>query len=300
MTNEKNALKPRIGFVGIGNMGGPMCGRLLNAGYPLSVFARSREKARDLEKKGAVLADSPRQLAIGCDFLLTSVPNDAAIEAVMFGDNGVLAGAKPGTVLIDLSTVYPATSRKIFEAAKGKGISMIEATVSGSIPQAEQGTLLIMVGGERETFERSQALLSVLGKEVLYIGPSGSGATMKLVVNALLGIGLQALAEAVALGQKAGLDREMLFNVLGSTAVISPAQKGKLENARQRTYPATFPVRLMHKDFGLIMRLAEEFSVPLPAAAAAFQMCSAQAVKNKEADFSATIGLMEVLSGVSK
>ncbi len=295
MTDEK---KPRIGFVGIGNMGSRMCGRLLGAGYPLIVYARSREKADALEKRGAGWAGSPRQLAAACDVLMSSVTNDAAVESVMFGNDGALAGMRPGMVIIDLSTVYPATSRKIFAAAKEKEGSMLDATVSGSTPQAEAGTLLIMVGGERRTFESCQSLLSVLGNMVTYTGSSGTGATMKLVVNTLLGLGLQALAEAIALGQKAGLDQETLFRVLESSVVISPAQKIKLANARQRSYPPTFPVRLMHKDFGLIMRLAEEFSVPLPAAAAAFQMCSAQNAKSREEDFAATIRLMEELSGL--
>ncbi len=298
MTDENAAVKPRIGFIGIGNMGSRMCERLLAAGYSMAVYARSRKKARALEDKGASFAGSPRELASGCDVVMTSVTNDAAIEEVMFGREGALAGAKAGTIVIDLSTVYPATSRKIATAAGVIGASMLDATVSGSIPQAEQGTLLIMVGGEKETFECCRPILSVLGKEVFFVGPSGSGAVMKIAVNTLLGIGLQALAEALALGQKAGLDREALFTVLGASAVVSPSQKVKLENARQRSYPATFPVRLMHKDFGLIMRLAEEFSVPVPAAAASSQMCSAENARNREEDFSATIQLMEELSAL--
>jgi 3-hydroxyisobutyrate dehydrogenase len=292
-------IKPKIGFIGIGKMGSRMCVRLLEAGYSVSVYARSREKAGDLEKKGAGWAESPRKLASDCQVLMTSVSDDKAIEAVMFGETGALAGAGPGKVFIDLSTIYPATSQKISEAARELGVSMLDAPVSGSTPQAEQGTLLVMIGGNPKIFEQHQALLSHLGKEVVYIGPSGAGLYMKLAINTLLGIGVQALAEALALGQKAGLDRELLLKVIGSTAVVSPSQKAKLESARKREYPPTFPTRLMQKDFGLVMRLAEECSVPMPAAAAAFQMYSAQKVKDGELDFGAVIRLMEELSGVS-
>jgi 3-hydroxyisobutyrate dehydrogenase-like beta-hydroxyacid dehydrogenase len=262
----------------------------------LTVYDRSEKKTKALEKAGAAVAASPRKLASLCDVIMSCVTNDKAIEAVMLGADGALNGAKPGSIFIDLSTVYPATSRRIFEAAKTKGINMLDATVSGSTPQAEQGALVVMVGGENSTFQRCRTILSVIGKEVTYIGSSGSGAIMKLAVNTLLGLGLQAVAEAIALGEKAGLDREVLLDMLGATAVISPAHRMKLHNARSREYPATFPVRLMHKDFGLIMRLAAELSVPMPATAAAFQMCSAENAKNKDEDYSATIRLMEELS----
>ena len=223
----------------------------------------------------------------------------SAVEAVMFGQKGALSGAKKGTIIIDLSTVYPATSRKIHESAAAKGVFMIDAAVSGSTPQAEQGSLVIMVGGDKAVYDKCKPVLSILGKEVIYIGRSGSGTTVKLVVNTLLGVGLQALAEAIALGEKAGLRKDKLLDLLGQTAVISPAHKLKLENVRRSHYPATFPVRLMYKDFGLIMRLAEELSVPMPATAAAQQMCGAENAKGLEEDYSAAIRLLEELSGIS-
>lgn len=296
MASKTKNMKPRVGFIGVGNMGSRMSGRLLEAGYQVTVYDRTQRNMQMLAKRGAATAASPRKLAEECDIIMSSVTNDTAVKAVMFGPEGAIAGAREGTIFIDLSTVHPATSRRVFESAMAKGAAMLDATVSGSTPQAEQGTLVIMVGGEKPVYEQCKPLLSVLGKEVTYIGPSGSGTTMKLVVNTLLGAGLQALAEAVALGEKAGLNKDILLDLLGRTAVISPAHKMKLENVRQQKYPATFPVRLMHKDFGLIMRLAEELSVPMPATAAAQQMCSAQNAMGLDEDYSSTIRLMEELA----
>jgi 3-hydroxyisobutyrate dehydrogenase-like beta-hydroxyacid dehydrogenase len=173
---------------------------------------------------------------------------------------------------------------------------MIDAPVSGSTAAAEQGDLVIMVGGEKEAYERARPILAVLGSEINYMGASGAGTTMKLVLNAFLGTGLQALAEAIALGEKAGLQKDQLLDVIGQTGVISPAYRGKLENARHDEYPVTFALRLMFKDFGLIMRQAAELSVPMPATAVAQQMCAAENAKGIEEDYSATIRLMEEIA----
>ncbi|HMK48555.1 MAG TPA: NAD(P)-dependent oxidoreductase [Thermodesulfovibrionales bacterium] len=296
MASKTEDMKPRIGFIGIGNMGSRMSSRLIESGYAVTVYDRSAKNMQILAKRGATMVDSPRRLAAECDIVMSSVSDDAAVEAVMFGPEGAIAGARDKTIFIDLSTVHPSTSRKIFESARAKGASMLDATVSGSTPQAEQGSLVVMVGGEKQVFEQCKPILSVLGKEVIYVGPSGSGTAIKLVVNTLLGVGLQALAEAIALGEKAGLNRDTLLDLLGQTAVISPAHKMKIENVRQQKFPATFPVKLMHKDFGLIMRLATELSVPMPATAAAQQMCAAQNAIGLEEDYSSTIRLMEELS----
>jgi 3-hydroxyisobutyrate dehydrogenase-like beta-hydroxyacid dehydrogenase len=298
MAQAMKYTKPKIGFIGIGKMGSRMSKRLLDAGYPLTVYDRTRKNLLALVQRGAAAAESPRKLSAGCDIVMSSVTNDAALEAVMFGPEGALVGSGKGTIFIDLSTVSPDTSRKIYESATAKGASMVDAAVSGSTPQAEQGVLVIMVGGDRAVYEKCKPFLSILGKEVTYIGPSGSGTTAKLVVNTLLGVGLQALAEAIALGEKAGLKKDGLLDLLGQTAVISPAHKLKLENVRRTQYPSTFPVRLMYKDFGLIMRLAEKLSVSMPATAAAQQMCGVENAKGLDEDYSATIRLMEELSAI--
>jgi 3-hydroxyisobutyrate dehydrogenase-like beta-hydroxyacid dehydrogenase len=280
-----------------------MASRLLAAHHVVVVYDRTREKARPLEQGGAQVAATARELAAGVDIVFSSVTNDAALEQVMFTPDGVLAGARPGTVVIDMSTVSPRTSRRLHEAARSNGVSVLDAPVSGSTVQAEQGQLVIFVGGEEDVYQKCQPILSVLGGKTFYLGSSGAGATMKLCVNTLLGLGVQALAEAIALGLKAGLPRERFLQVLGETAVVSPSQKAKIANARKDDYPAAFPLRLMFKDFGLIVETALELSVPMPATAAAVQVAAAehavQLAAHTDEDFSVVVRAMERLAGVA-
>src|SRR3989441_5229320 len=245
----------RVGFIGLGAMGGRMASRLLAAHHDVVVYNRSPERARPLEQRGAKVAATAKQIAAGVDIVFSSVANDAALEQVMLGPDGALAGARAGCIVIEMSTVNPRTSRQVHEAAHSKGVAVLDAPVSGSTVQAEQGQLVIFVGGEEDVYQKCQSILAVLGSKTFYLGPSGAGATMKLCVNTLLGLGVQALAEAIALGLKAGLPRERFLEVLGETAVVSPSQKAKLENARKDEYPAAFALRLMFKDFGLIVEI---------------------------------------------
>ena len=293
----------RVGFIGLGAMGSRMASRLLAAHHDVVVYDRTLEKARPLEQGGAQVAATARELAAGVDIVFSSVTNDAALEQVMFTPDGVLAGARPGTVVIDMSTVSPRTSRRLHEAARSNGVSVLDAPVSGSTVQAEQGQLVIFVGGEEDVYQKCQPILSVLGSKTFYLGSSGAGATMKLCVNTLLGLGVQALAEAIALGLKAGLPRERFLQVLGETAVVSPSQKAKIENARKDDYPAAFPLQLMFKDFRLIVETALELSVPMPATAAAVQVAAAehavQLAAHTDEDFSVVVRAMERLAGVA-
>jgi 3-hydroxyisobutyrate dehydrogenase-like beta-hydroxyacid dehydrogenase len=295
---EQKGPKQTIGFIGMGLMGSRMALRILEAGYPLTVYNRSKDKTQPLARRGARVADTPRDLATECEIVMSSVADDAALEAVMFGPEGALAGARTGTLFIEMSTVSPSTTRRISEAAKAKGALMIDAPVSGSTPQAEQGSLLVLVGGDQDVYQKARPILDFLSRETYYMGPSGAGVTMKLVVNALLGLGLQAMAEAIILGGKAGLDKDRLLDVLGQMTVIAPAHKSKLENVRQERYPVAFPLRLMYKDFGLVLRLAAELSVPMPMTSVAQEMSAAEQAKGIEEDFSATIRLMEELAGL--
>jgi 3-hydroxyisobutyrate dehydrogenase len=232
--------------------------------------------------------------------VISIVTDDAALEEVMFGPDGVLAGTPAGSVIIDMSTVSPRASRHLFQAAKAKGVAMIDAAVSGSVPQVEQGSLVIFVGGEREVYQQCRPILDVLGQTSFYMGSSGMGTTMKLVVNTLLGLGMQALAEAIALGEKAGLEQGVLLDVLGQTAVLTAGQKAKLDNVRRGQYPTQFALSLQHKDLRLILSEADEVSVPMPATAVALQMYTAALMKGMDADFSIMIEFMKNLAGVSE
>ena len=284
-------------------MGSRMAGRLLAARHDVVVYNRTRERTRPLEQGGAKVAATAQQLAAGVDIVFSSVANDAALQQVMFGPDGALEGTRAGSIVIELSTVNPRTSRHLHESARSKGVSVLDAPVSGSTVQAEQGQLVIFVGGEEDVYQKCQPILAVLGSKTFYLGPSGAGATMKLCVNTLLGLGVQALAEAIALGVKAGLPRERFLQVLGETAVVSPSQKAKLENVRTNEYLPAFALRLMFKDFGLIVETAMELSVPMPATAAAVQVAAAEQARQLSAhsdeDFSAVVRAMERLAGVA-
>ena len=302
MTDNKNGSGVRLGFIGLGAMGGRMARRLLAAGYDLTVYNRTRERTRSLQQSGAKVAGTPNALAAGADVVLSSLADDAALEEVMFGPDGALASARPRTGFIDLSTVSPGTSRRLHDAALAKGLTVLDAPVSGSTPQAEQGQLVIFVGGEEEVYNTCKPILAELGREAVYMGPAGAGTAMKLCVNALLGLGLQALAEAIALGLKSGLPRERFLEVLGDTVVLSPSQKSKLDNARKGEYPATFPLRLMFKDFSLIEQRALALSVPMPLTAAAAQVAAVERARESAAqgdeDFSVVIRTMQQMAGI--
>ena len=288
---------PRLGFIGLGAMGSRMAGRLLAAGYDVTVFNRSRERMRPLEQRGAKAAESPGEVAANADVILVSVADDLAVETVITGVDGALGAARAGAIVVNMSTTSPALSRRLSETALLKGVSLLDAPVSGSTPQAEQGQLIIFVGGEPSAYERTRTIFAVLGRESFYIGPAGSGSTMKLCVNALLGIGVQALAEAVALGLSAGLDRDRFLDVLGATVVLSPSQRSKLDNVREDKYPPTFPLRLMSKDFGLILDAAKGLSVAMPMTAAAREVSAAELVRQRRdgrnEDFSSVVRAME-------
>ena len=296
MTMQEQS-KPTIGFIGMGHMGSHMAPRLIGAGYHLTVYDRTREKAQAIA--GATVAETPEEAAANSDVVISIVSNDAALEEVMPGPNGVLAGTHAGSVIIDMSTVSPHTSRHLFQAAREKGVAMIDAAVSGSVPQVEQGSLVIFVGGDQQTYEQCKPSLDVLGENSFYMGASGMGTTMKLVVNTLLGLGMQALAEAIALGEKAGLEKGLLLDVLGQTTVLTPGQKSKLENVKREEYPTNFALSLMHKDLSLVLSQAYDLSVSMPATAAAQQMYTAAMAKGRDADFSLMIQFMEELAGLS-
>ena len=296
MTTQNKSPKTSIGFIGMGHMGSHMALRLLSQGYALTVYDRTREKTRSIAQQRAQVAETPRAVAAASNIILSSVADDAALEAVMLGPDGILAGARPGTICIEMSTVSPAIIRRMALLAKEHGVQLIDAPVSGSVPQVDAGSLVIFIGGKQEAYLASKPILDVLGTKHFYMGSNGMGIMMKLVVNALLGLSLQAIAEALALGEKAGLERTQLIRVLEETSIVSPRQKTALENAESRQYPANFPLPLMFKDFGLILRLASELAVPMPTTAAAQQAYAIGQAKGVTDDVAAIIAVMEELA----
>jgi len=289
ITSEKDTL----GFVGIGYMGRPIAQRLLQSGFKLTAYNRHRNKAEELVQYGGSVAESIAELASHCNVVLSCLPNDEAVLNVYRGPDGIFANAHRGSLVIEMSTVYPKTSEELSRLGAERGVDVLDVTISGSTPAAEQGALTLFGGGDSGCFAAADSIFRVIARKYFYLGPSGSGATMKLVVNTLLGIGMQAIAEAMELGEKAGLDRNRLLDVLSQTAVVAPAHLGKLQRAMTGDYSPQFPLRLMNKDFGLILNLAAEVGAQMPAAKAAFEVNAAQSAHENEQDFSAVILQME-------
>ena len=290
---EKITKNHRLGFIGLGHLGSPMARRLLSAGFPLVVYNRDSNKTEALATLGALVARDPGELAAEVDVVLSCVADEAAVEAVYLGERGVLRNARPGTRIFEMSTVAPDTSRKLNRAAREFGISVLDVAVSGSSPAAENGMLTLLGGGDRQDFDAAEAIFAAIAKQWFYMGPSGSGVAMKLVVNTLLGVGMQAIAEAVTLGASLGLPRDLLFETLAKTAVVSPVQAGKLASTERHDYTPQFPIRLMKKDFGLALSAATRAGLSLPATEAAAAVNRLETANGGEEDFSAVVRQME-------
>ena len=289
----------KLGFIGIGAMGNRIAERLLKGGFRVTVFDRFAAKAKALIASGAIVARSISELASESDVVLSSISNDEAVDDVYTGRRGVLANIRRGSTIIEMSTVSPVTSRELYRLGLARDVSVLDVPVSGSTLAAEHGTLVLLGGGDESAFYAAEPIFNAISQQHFYLGPSGSGNTMKLVVNTLLGVGMQAIAEAVVLGEKAGLDRRRLLEVLSKTAVIAPAHMGKLAKAMDNDYRPQFRMSLMNKDFRLILETATAVHAPMPTAAAAFPINAAEYVEHPDDDFSAVIRLMEYLANVN-
>jgi 3-hydroxyisobutyrate dehydrogenase-like beta-hydroxyacid dehydrogenase len=294
---EKIDERHRLGFIGLGHLGSRIARRLLAAGFPMTVYNRENDKTRELSALGAEVSLTPAALASKVDVVLSCLADGSAVEDVYLGAGGVIRSARPGTRIIELSTVAPETSRNLYLAGRELGISVLDVAVSGSTPAAEAGTLTLLAGGERPAFDTAGEVFGAIAKQWFYMGPSGSGAAMKLVVNTLLGLSMQSLGEAVALGSTLGLRRDLLFDVLAKTAVVSPVQTAKLATAKAHEFAPQFPIRLMRKDFGLALRAAARAGLALPATEAAAVVNAVESRSGGEEDFSAVIRHMEQAAG---
>jgi 3-hydroxyisobutyrate dehydrogenase-like beta-hydroxyacid dehydrogenase len=274
-------------------MGSRIAQRLLNRGYQLSVYDLDLTKVIPLIAQGAVGAKSIGDLARTVDVVLSCLTNDDVVHNVYGGPNGVFAGARTGTVVLEMSTISPQSSRELHRLGARNGIEVLDVAISGSTPAAEEGILTLLAGGDSELFRAAEPIFQAIAKQYFLLGGPGSGTAMKLVVNTLLGVGMQAIAEAVVLGEKAGLDRARVLEVLSHTALIAPAHLGKLARLARNDYTPQFPLRLMNKDFQLILKAAAEEHVPMPATEAAFRVNSDELANNQEQDFSAVLRRME-------
>src|SRR6266436_10220539 len=289
----------KVGFIGLGNMGSRIAQRLLDHGYRLEVYDRESTKAEALAANGADVAKNVFELARTADVLLSCLTNDEAVRGVYLGPAGVLAGARTGTAVLEMSTISPESSRELHRLAAQRGIEVLDVAISGSTPAAEQGMLTLLVGGSPDLFRAAEPIFQSIAKQYFLLGGPGSGTAMKLVVNTLLGVGMQAIAEAVVLGEKAGLDRKRLLEVLSKTAVVAPAHVGKLARIATNDYSPQFPLRLMNKDFDLILNAAAKAQVRMPATEAAFYVNSEELAGENNEDFSAVLRRMEEVAGIA-
>jgi 3-hydroxyisobutyrate dehydrogenase-like beta-hydroxyacid dehydrogenase len=265
-------MKPSIGFIGLGLMGKPMSLNLLRAGYAVTVWNRTASRADELVAAGGVLAKSPPEVAASCDFLITIVSDPPALEEVLWGkngDGGALAALKAGATYMDSSTVSPALARKISAACAKQNVRFLDAPVTGGDWGAKKGELLFMIGGDAETIKDAEPILGVMGKKWFHLGPNGAGQTIKLAMNAILALQVEALAEAIALVKAAGLQPEKLVEVMQSSMARSGVLDVKSQNLLKGDYTPSFPLRLMLKDIDLALDLAKQVGVTLPATAAA-------------------------------
>jgi len=280
-------VKLAVGMIGLGLMGKPMAANLLKAGFSLVVWNRTGAKAEELVRAGAKLAGTPREAAAASDVLLTIVSDPPALEAVLWGDMGALAGLRRGSTYIDSSTVAPVLARRIAAACAERGVEFLDAPVTGGTWGAEKGELVFMVGGKQETLEGVAPVLGALGKRWFHLGPHGAGQTVKLAMNMILALQVDALAEALALVTAGGVPGERLVEVMQSSMARSPLLDIKAPMMLERKYAPSFPLRLMHKDLGLALDLANQLGVALPATAAAREVYNAVkgAAKNEDPDY---------------
>lgn len=262
-------MKPTVGFIGLGLMGRPMALNLLKAGYAVTVWNRTRACAEALVPEGAALAVTPREAAAHADVLFMIVSDPPAVESVLWGADGALAGLRKGTVLVDSSTVSPDLARRSAAACAAIGVDYLDAPVTGGTWGAEKGELVFMVGGAAATLERVTPLLSVMGKRWFLLGPNGAGQTIKLAMNLILALEVEAFAEALAIVKAAGLAGERLVEVMQSSMGRAPVLDVKAPVMLSGDFKASFPLRLMYKDVALAMDLANKLKLTLPAAAAA-------------------------------
>lgn len=258
----------RVGFLGIGRMGLPMARNLLAAGFPLTVYNRTAERCRPLAEAGARVAASPREVAAATDVAVTMVADAAAVRALLDGPDGLLAGAGPGLVLAEMSTIGPLAARELAALCGERGVAMVDAPVSGSTAVAEAAGLAVMAGGEEEAFERSRPVLAAMSKAQFHLGPSGAGAAMKLGLNLIVAATTVSLSEALVLAERAGVDRAAAYEVIGASAVASPFVDYKRAGFLDPDgAPTAFALELMAKDLELARQLGERDGVPLSGAA---------------------------------
>jgi 2-hydroxy-3-oxopropionate reductase len=286
-----------IGFIGLGVMGKPMARNLMAAGHDLTVYSRTRADVDELAAEGATAAASPRDVAEACETTIAMLPDSPQVEQVLDGPDGVLAGAAPGSLVVDMSTISPVVTRRLAALAGERRVGYVDAPVSGGDVGARDGTLSIMAGGSEEDFERARPLFEALGKTVVHVGPVGAGQVVKACNQVVVALTIEAVGEALVLGSKAGVDPATIIEVLSGGLAANRVMEVRGRNFLEHDFDPGFRIDLHHKDLGIALSTAREYGVALPATAAVNEML--QALRSRglgDRDHSALLTLIEDLA----
>ncbi|HEX9069924.1 MAG TPA: NAD(P)-dependent oxidoreductase [Ktedonobacterales bacterium] len=291
----------RIGYIGLGAMGGRVAKRLLDAGYVVTGYNRTREKARWLEAAGMQWGTTPREVAERSDVVFTMVTHTAALDAVTSGSDGVLAGLSPGKVYCDMSTISPVRSRALAEQVALLGARMLDVPVSGSVITLEQGKLSLMVGGEQEAFEQVKPVLLSIGPKVTYVGGNGQAVLMKIAVNLNLQVQFSGLCEGLFLAEKGGIARETALEVLLNSVIASPSLAYRAPFILDMPEEVWFNVNMMQKDMLLALEMGRALDVPLPTVALTNEILTrARGMGLDKYDFAITYRVYEEMANLTK
>ncbi len=289
----------RIGFIGIGLMGSQISRRILQAGYPLTVWNRSKEKAEPLFSAGAKWGESPKAVAAACDVVITMVTDSAASEEVICGNNGVLEGAHGGMILVDMGSIAPEMSRSIAQRARAKGVPMLDAPVTGNPRVASEGKLGIMVGGPKDIFDSCLPIFEKMGVKIIHVGENGKGTTLKLINNLIMGVAIEAVAEALVLAAKAGIEPQKVMEITSVGGARTGAMETRGPRMMKHDFTPAFSASNLHKDLSSALKLAEEVGASLPATSIAREILRAAKSQGKgDLDSSVVVTVLEAMAGM--
>ncbi|MDE2925597.1 MAG: NAD(P)-dependent oxidoreductase [Acidobacteriota bacterium] len=293
------ANKPSVGFIGLGIMGLPMAGHILKSGYPLTVYNRTRSKTRSLEAAGAAVAASPREVAANSRMIITMVSDSPDVEAVVAGPEGVLEGIRPGSVVMDMSTISPQVERELDEQLRSKGCALVDAPVSGGDVGAQNATLAIMAGGDREAFDRAVPIFETMGKTITYCGPVGSGQLTKLCNQILVAVTLMGVSEALVFAGKNGLDQGVMIEAVKGGAAGSWQLSNLAPRVVNRDFAPGFMVDLIQKDLRLVMESGAAAQAALPASSLVNQLFRTSQARGEGLEGTqALVKVLEQLAGL--
>ena len=291
----------KVGWIGLGKMGLPMATRLIQAGYAITVYNRTRTRVDALPSQGAVVAKSPKDLGRSCDLVFTMISDDAALEEVALSRNGVLENAAAGRILVDMSTVSPKTSLQVARRAAEKEVLYLRAPVSGSTKFAEAGTLTIFVSGPKQALEECRPVLQIMGQKLFYLGAGEEARYLKLLVNMMVGTTAMMVAEALNFGKKSGIDWATMIDAINQSVVASPLIGYKAQALKERNFTPVFTAAQMAKDFDLALEAGKALNLPLPVTALVRQFYAGmESTAKGNLDFFAMVTFLEEWAGIRK